>query len=312
MNYTLVGAFVLGLGLLLVAGALWLASGGAWQQRQDFYLALLDESVAGLNVNAPVKYNGVDVGRVHSIRLDPLKPDRVQLVFALDHGTPVRADTEAMLKTQGLTGIAYVELAGGAPGSPLLPATSEAPYPEIRTKPSLSARLENVLSSTLAKLDRVSTTIDLVLSEENRRAFTGILVDVGRFTHTLAARSGSIDAGLRDAARTFEHGARASAQFAPVLERIGHGADAVQMLGQDAAKASRDAGQTVNAVGTDLRRFGAETLPEVQRLMSELQTLSASLQRLSEQTQSAPNGLLFGRTPAPLGPGETATGVRTP
>ena len=50
------------------------------------------------------------------------------------------------------SGSAYPELSGGAPGSPLLPARRDAPYPEIRTKPSLSARLENVLSSTLAKL----------------------------------------------------------------------------------------------------------------------------------------------------------------
>lgn len=311
MNYTLVGAFVLGLGALAVAITLWLASGGAWQKRQDRYLALIDESVAGLNVNAPVKYNGVNVGRVHSIRLDPLNPERVQLVFALDHGTPVRIDTEVVLKTQGLTGIAYAELSGGAPGSPLLPATSVAPYPEIRTKPSLGARLENVLSSALAKLDRVSTAIDQVLNEENRRAFSAILVDASKLTQVLAARSGTIDAGLRDAARTVERSARASAQLGPVLERIGHGADAVQMAGQDAARASRDAGLTVNAVGADLRRFGAETLPQVQRLMSELQALSVSLQRLSEQTQDAPNGLLFGRTPAPLGPGETATGVST-
>lgn len=311
MNYTLVGAFVLGLGALAVAITLWLASGGAWQKRQDRYLALIDESVAGLNVNAPVKYNGVNVGRVHSIRLDPLKPERVQLVFAIDHGTPVRIDTEVVLKTQGLTGIAYAELSGGAAGSALLPATSVAPYPEIRTKPSLSARLENVLSSTLAKLDRVSTAIDQVLNEENRRAFSAILVDASKLSQVLAARSGTIDTGLRDAARTVEHSARAAARFGPVLERIGQGADAVQMAGQDAAKASRDAGLTVNAVGADLRRFGAETLPQVQRLMSELQALSVSLQRLSEQTQDAPNGLLFGRTPAPLGPGETDAGAST-
>ena len=46
--------------------------------------------------------------------------------------------------------------------------------------------------------------------------------------------------------------------------------------------------------------------------MGELQTLSASLQRLTEQTRSAPNGLLFGRTPAPPGPGETTSGARAP
>lgn len=312
MNYALVGAFVLGLVAVFLAATLWLASGGAWRQQHDLYLAVIDESVAGLNINAPVKYSGVDVGRVRSIRLDPADPDRVHLVFAIEHGTRVRVDTEAVLKTQGLTGIAYVELAGGGRESKLLPATSEAPYPVIRTKASLSARLENVLSTVLVKLDRTSSNVDAMLSTENRRAVTAMLADAAKLTHTLAERSATIDAGLRDAARTFQRSAQVAQQIGPVLERIGRSADAVQALGQDGAKASRDASQTVAAVGSDVQRLGAEALPELQRLMGELQALSASLQRLSEQTQNAPNGLLFGRTPAPPGPGETANGARAP
>jgi len=61
--------FVLVLGTALVAGVLWLASGGTFQKKFDLYLAIEDESVAGLNLNAPVKYNGVDVGKVRNIRL---------------------------------------------------------------------------------------------------------------------------------------------------------------------------------------------------------------------------------------------------
>ena len=61
MNFTVVGAFVLTLGTLLIAGVLWLAAGGATRSAEDLYLAIEDESVAGLNLNAPVKYNGVDV-----------------------------------------------------------------------------------------------------------------------------------------------------------------------------------------------------------------------------------------------------------
>ena len=64
MNFTVVGAFVLALGTLLIAGVLWLAAGGASRSAEDLYLAIEDESVAGLNLNAPVKYNGVDVGKV--------------------------------------------------------------------------------------------------------------------------------------------------------------------------------------------------------------------------------------------------------
>ena len=116
MNYSVVGAFVLILGALLIAGVLWLASGGALQKSYNQYLAIADESVAGLNLNAPVKYNGVDVGKVRKIWLDPVNPQRVILLFAIERGTPIKEDTIAVLKTQGLTGIAYVELSGGAAG----------------------------------------------------------------------------------------------------------------------------------------------------------------------------------------------------
>ena len=114
VSYALVGGFVVILGTLLVAVILWLASGGAFQKAYDLYLAISEESVAGLNLNAPVKYNGVDVGRVRQIRLDPANPEQVNLLFAIERGTPIRQDTVAVLKTQGLTGIAYVELSGGA------------------------------------------------------------------------------------------------------------------------------------------------------------------------------------------------------
>ena len=70
VNYAAVGAFVVLLGAVLIASVLWLASGGAWQKKFDLYLAIEDESVAGLNLNAPVKYNGVDVGKVQQIQLE--------------------------------------------------------------------------------------------------------------------------------------------------------------------------------------------------------------------------------------------------
>ena len=125
MNYARVGAFVLALGAALIAGALWPAAGGASKQAYELYLALVDESVAGLNLNPPVKYNGVDVGKVKAIHLDPDNPERVRLIFAIERGTLIKEDTVAALKTQGLTGIAYVELGGGTRESPPLRATAQ-------------------------------------------------------------------------------------------------------------------------------------------------------------------------------------------
>jgi len=304
VNYPIVGLFVLVLGAALVAGVLWLAAGGALQKKYDLYLAIEDESVAGLNLNAPVKYNGVDVGKVQEIALDPGNPQRVNLLFAIERGTPIKEDTVAVLKTQGLTGIAYVELSGGARDAPPLHATAGSGYPVIRTKPSLSARLENVLTSVLAKLDSTSNNINAILSDENRAAFTNALADVAAVARMVAARKDTLDAGIADAARTFESTKRLSAQAGPVIDRLGRSADAIEKMGNEVARTSASAGKTVNSVGADVKHFTAETLPELERLLGELSVLATSLRRLSEQTERDPRGLLFGRKPVPEGPGE--------
>jgi phospholipid/cholesterol/gamma-HCH transport system substrate-binding protein len=306
VNYVAVGVFVVILGAALVTGGLWLASGGAFQKQYDLYRAIEDESVAGLNLNAPVKYNGVDVGKVRDIRLDPANPDRVLLLFAIEHGTPIKEDTVAVLKTQGLTGIAYVELSGGGSDSPLLRRAAQGEYPVIRTKPSLAARLENVLTSVLAKLDSTSNNINALLSDENRAAFQNTLADLSAVAHTLAARRQTLDSGIANAARTFDNGARVTAQLGPVIDRIGSSANAIEKMANEAERTSASAGKTVDAVGTDVKRLTAETLPEVERLLGEISVLAGSLRRLSEKIEGSPGGLLLGRRPVPPGPGEGA------
>ena len=307
MNYALVGAFVLLLGAVLIGIVLWLASGGALQKKYDLYQAIEDESVAGLNLNAPVKYNGVDVGKVQSIELDRANAGRVNLLFAIERGTPIKVDTVAVLKTQGLTGIAYVELSGGAVNSPLLQTAAGNPYPVIQTKPSLSARLENVLTNVAEKLESTSNNINAILSDRNRAAFTSALADIATVAHTVAAREKQIDSGIKDAARTFQNTAQVTAQIGPVIDRLGRGAEAVEKMGNEVANTSKSAGKTVDAVGNDVKRFTSETLPELERLMGELTVLTTSLRRVSEQTERDPRGLIFGRKPVPLGPGEKGT-----
>ena len=91
-NYTLVGAFVLGLGAALVAGVLWLAAGWGGQQAMDSYQAVIRESVSGLNVDAPVKYLGVDVGKVSAHRHRPAQPAAGAAAFPhrARHADPAR------------------------------------------------------------------------------------------------------------------------------------------------------------------------------------------------------------------------------
>jgi phospholipid/cholesterol/gamma-HCH transport system substrate-binding protein len=303
VNYAAVGVFVLALGAVLIAGILWLAVGAGNKKHYDLYMAVINESVAGLNVDAPVKYLGVDIGKVRTIQLNPSDPQEVQLIFAIKQGTMIKEDTEAVLKTQGLTGIAYVELSGGAPSSrPLTAAPGQ--YPIIRTKPSLSARLENVLTTVLANLDRTTANINALFDDQNRQEVKKILANTSLVLDTIASQKAEIKSLIANAAKTSEQAARAAVNIDPMLARISKSADALERMANETTLAATSTKKTAQEMGTGVRQFTGETLPEFERLLGELNVLSASLRHLSDQTDRNPSSLLRGIQPVPLGPGE--------
>jgi phospholipid/cholesterol/gamma-HCH transport system substrate-binding protein len=306
VNYALVGAFVLALGAVLIAGVLWLAAGTFGQKRYETYEAIIQESVSGLNIDAPVKYLGVDVGKVREIRLDPKNPQHVQLFLAIERGTPVKQDTEAVLRTQGLTGIAYVELSGGGVDTPLLVAPPDGGLPTIRSKPSLSARIENVVTTVLTDLDRTSTSLNAVLDEENRTRFKKMLADTAELTRTLAAQKDALGAGIANASRAATSLAQASEQVAPLIARVNTAADAVEKMADDVSRASADASRTLDRAEGGIKQLSNESLPELDRLLAELNVLASSLRRLSERTERDPSSLLLGNRSPSAGPGEKA------
>ncbi|MDP2878453.1 MAG: MlaD family protein [Sulfuricella sp.] len=289
VNFTIVGLFTLTLVAALIAILLWLGTGGRYYKIYDTYYAYMNESVSGLNLNAPVKYRGVEVGNVRSITLDPANPERVRLLLKIERGTPVKEDSVAVLRTQGLTGIAYVELAGGSLQSPLLKAKRDEEFPEIHTGPSLMARMDTALTSLIANVSRVSDNINAVLDEDNRRAFKHSLAQIDTVTRVLAARSAAIEAGVNNAAKTLEHSARASAELGRLIERAGRSAEAVERLANETSR-------TAAAV--------PGTLQGIQLLVDDLRELSASLRRVSDQLERNPNALLFGKPQPEPGPGE--------
>jgi phospholipid/cholesterol/gamma-HCH transport system substrate-binding protein len=93
VNLAVVGAFVLILGTALIGAVLWLSSGQPYGSLNDIYHVYMRESVSGLNLNAPVRYRGVEVGRVRRIALAPGNVEQVQLTLAIASGTPVRTST---------------------------------------------------------------------------------------------------------------------------------------------------------------------------------------------------------------------------
>ena len=311
VNFAVVGVFVLGLGAALIAGVLWLSSGGAYRRAYDTYQTYMDESVSGLSRDAPVRYRGVEVGRVRRMALAPGQVELVQLTLDIERGAPVKEDTVAVLRVQGLTGIAYVELTGGSNDSPALQARADDTYPVIRSGPSLMVRLDSALTALLTNLNHASENLSALLDVENRREFKQTLADLRIVSRTLAGRSASIDSGLTNAARTLDSAARVAVDLPRLIERLKASADGFDRMTGELARAGKSARTTLTSADatlagarSDLRRATGETLPEVRQLAAELREVTASLRRFSEQLEQNPSMLLYGKPAARPGPGE--------
>ena len=304
VNFAVVGAFVLVLGAALIGGGLWLSSGKYYGRSYVTYQTYMSESVAGLNVNAPVKYRGVDVGSVRTITLNPANVEEVQLTLSLVRGTPVKEDTVAIMETQGLTGIAFVNLVAGRNDSPLLQARAGQEFPVIKSGPSLLGRLDAAVTVLLANLTRTTDNFNALLNEENRRAIGKTLADLEVVSRTLAARSPAIDAGLANAARTMENAARVTKELPQLVQRIERSADGFDRMAEAVTRAGTSATGMLDSTRTDVQQFTGEGLPEVRQLVAELRDLTSTLRRVGGDLDRNPSVLLYGRPPAKRGPGE--------
>ncbi|MDH3647672.1 MAG: MCE family protein [Gammaproteobacteria bacterium] len=309
-SYVLVGLFVLILGVALIGGILWLSTGGP-PKDYEFYLVYMPESVSGLSLDAPVKYKGVNVGRVRDIRLNPDNPEEVRLLLVVLQGTPVNAETRATLEVQGLTGVANVELSGGGPDSPMLVKPDNEPYPVIQSRPSLLVRLDDTVSELLGNLIETSARVNALLNAENRDAISNTIGNVQSLTAEFADQSQRIETLVTEMSAVVQNTRAATERLPELLGQLERSATAFESMAETLAEtgtvlqgAGEDLQHTISVSGQDLRAFTGDTLPEAGTLVSELRLTARNLRRMSESLQGDPSMLLFGPPKPPPGPGE--------
>lgn len=316
VNYVLVGAFVAILGAVVLFGVLWLGKAD-YRGMYDRYEAYFRESVAGLSVDSTVKYRGVDVGRVKDIALNPDNPEEVKLTLDIARGTPVKTDTIAVLVTQGLTGLATINLTGGSRESPRLEVSEGQVYPVIKTGPSLFFRLDEAISRLLSEkgLSKLLADLDLAakgaadaLDEENRTALKRTITDLSDVVHSVAAHRAQIEVGLNGAAQSANNLVKVTAALneeVPVLlARINKSATALNTMTEELAETSKAVRSVVSDNRPELEQFSRHTLPEAGALVVELRQLAGALGRVARDLEREPSSLVFGKTPPPRGPGE--------
>lgn len=299
-NYVATGAFVLLVLAGIVAAALWLA-GAQLNTQYAFFETHVAGSVSGLDGGAPVRLNGIQVGRVASIQQDPENPAGVILLLQLQQDAIVRTDSVASLEMQGLTGGRYVEISGGRVASPRLTATAGERYPTIASRPSSVDALFDNAPELMKRLNVIADRLQAVLDDPNRHAISQILVNVDDLTSRLDQRSQDLDRLMAEGGATLQNLARASATLNVLLDHFqGTSADVDRLIASanltfaQATKLAGNLDDVVRAGRPGLHELTTTVPARLDALLMTASRLTASLDRVSAELERNPSSILFG------------------
>lgn len=174
VNYSLVGFLVLLSLAMMIGFGYWLLKPSE-EAEMKMYAIYFDESVLGLNLDAPVKYRGINVGKVVSLKINPNNSEQVEVLVDVLKTTPIKSSTAAQLTSQGITGLSYINLSFGDEKAEPLRAKEGQEYPVIKTIPSLLIKLENTFGEMSVNLSQTLDRTRQLLKEENQAEFSLLL-----------------------------------------------------------------------------------------------------------------------------------------
>lgn len=193
-NYALVGLFTLAVLAAFFGFIYWFNSGGSGR-KQDVRI-IFSGTVTGLGRGSSVLFNGLRVGEVTRIELQPDDPRRIYAVVQVDKTTPLRVDTRARIEAQGLAGVVAVQLLGGDPNSPVLTAQPGQPMPTIIAERSELQDLIETVRTISKRAEEVLGGIE-GLVKDNAPSISNTVRNVEQFSTALAKNSDGIDKLLK-------------------------------------------------------------------------------------------------------------------
>ncbi|HEY5715988.1 MAG TPA: MlaD family protein [Psychromonas sp.] len=288
INYTIVGLFVIFLTAALLSVSFWLTKQYG-QQTYDTYYVHLSESVAGLNIDAAVKYRGVDVGSVIRIGLKANNPEVVELLIKVNHDVPIKIDTTAALNFYGITGLAYIELQGIDKEAALLKRVN-GEIPVIPARPSTLGRIDQSLSQLAEKSIETLENINRLLGDKNINNVELLLFESKELVKDLRVQ-------LEGIQTLVDNGVVMENKITEASEKVSAASNSVKQMAANLEK-------NTTGLSQEMSRGMRASFSSLNQLLSELDILTGSLQTTIESLKNSPADLLFKRTQARPGPGE--------
>jgi phospholipid/cholesterol/gamma-HCH transport system substrate-binding protein len=295
-NYAAVGAFVL---LVIAMAGLFVYWYTDAREHRNFtrYEVYFDGSVSGLTQGAPVRYLGVNVGRVVSMYIDHRSATRVQVIVDLDSATPVSEDSVAELSQQGVTGVLFIDLLRNAGNKRLLEAVPSDRYPVIRSAQSNIDLLLASLPEMVGRATDVLGRVESLLSEENVKSVSQTFTNLDATTRNLPETITDLRSLIADLHATSAEFRATAASVRGVTDAAGPQLrDAVDHIAVVTARLSDATGnldQMIRENRGDVRAFTRDSLPEFERLLGDSRAAVTEVRQLAHSLHENPSQLLF-------------------
>ena len=291
----LAGLFLLILGAAAVT-ALWWFSGRQDESRQ--YIVETHNNVTGLNAQAQVRYRGIRVGKVESIRLDPANPRSTLIDISVRKDIPITRSTTAKLGYQGVTGLAHVLLEDDGSDTVPLPDDAKSDV-RIVMQDSLVQELADAGGDIMRQTRELLDNMNELLNKDNRQAVSRTLANLDVSSRHARETSERLQQLLNQESiqrihATLAHTEQTMAQAGPFF------AEARGLV----ARLQTATVKFETALGDANSGGVASLVPRFNELTADFATTTQQLNRVLRMLEESPQSLIFGPRGTSPGPGE--------
>ena len=301
-SYVVVGVFVFAMFAAGMGFVIWLGK--------------VEEQVTGLSVGSPVRYRGIPVGQVTDIAIDPDNIEIIRVRIELDSKVPIKQDVYAVLESQGLTGVGYIQLSGGSRDAPLLAARPGDDVPVLESRSSVLQEVAQAAPEIASQLVVLVNRANQLMSDTNRTAIQNTLKNLESVSAILANRGTEIEEIIQNAHKTMlvldQTVSQVSGDIAVMSEEISQtmattrgtvsAVDAeIALVSGDLrdtlakmSKVSSEAATLISENRESVNDFAETGLYELTEFLVEGRQLMTDLDRLVRQVEADPARILFG------------------
>jgi phospholipid/cholesterol/gamma-HCH transport system substrate-binding protein len=302
------GLFVLLLGAGVIAAALWLSGE---TERRVSYMLESRHPVTGLNVQATVRFRGIEVGKVEKIELSKTDPLKIEVRVGVSEKTPITRGTTGQLASSGVTGQSYVMLDDKGTNKEPQPSYSDDPNARIPLAPSFFDVITGAGEEMISDVRKVAARLTVLLDDGNQAQLMRTLAGLETATNRVGELAVKLQPAVKNMPALTDDARKAIARADELMKNLNRltlevtqRVDALERIAKSAEQMGGAAQQVGGAAQSVSGTAVSETLPRIHILLEEIGRTSRSLERLLADLNEEPSTIVFGRPVAVPGPGE--------